>query len=50
MLHTYVAVHGGTFDAPEKKALRAFLDTKRAEGGVLGLGDDELRVLESAVA
>ena len=53
MLHKYVAVHGGTFDAPEKKALRAFLDTKRAEGGGesgLGLGDDELKVLESAVA
>ena len=53
MLHTYVAVHGGTFDAPEKKALRAFLDTKRAEGGGelgLGLGDDELRVFQSAVA
>lgn len=49
-MHTYVAVHGGTFDAPEKKALRAFLGTKRAEGGGLGLGDDELRVLESAVA
>ena len=53
MLHTYVAVHGGTFDAPEKKALRTFLDTKRAEGGGesgLGLGGDELKVLESAVA
>ena len=53
VLHTYVAVHGGTFDESEKKALRAFLDTKRAEGGGelgLGLGDDELRVLESAVA
>ena len=53
VLHTYVAVHGGTFDAPEKKALRTFLDTKRAEGGEelgLGLGDDELKVLESAVA
>ena len=53
VLHTYVAVHGGTFDAPEKKALRTFLDTKRAEGGGelgLGLGDDELRVFQSAVA
>ena len=53
VLHTYVAVHGGTFDAPEKKALRTFLDTKRAEGGGesgLGLGGDELKVLESAVA
>ena len=53
VLHTYVAVHGGTFDASEKKALRTFLDTKRAEGGGelgLGLGGDELKVLESAVA
>ena len=53
LLHTYVAEHGGTFDAPEKKALKAFLDMKRAAQGEvaneLGLGDDELRVLESAL-
>jgi hypothetical protein len=49
-----VAVHGGTFDAPEKHSLRAFSDTKREVqregGGGLGLGADELRVLESALA
>ena len=51
MLHTYVAVHGGTFDAPEEHSLKAFLDTKRVEGGgELGLDTDELRVLESALA
>ena len=54
LLHTYVAVHGGTFDASEKLALKAFLDTKqavRSEGGdELGLGADELQVLESALA
>lgn len=54
LLHTYVSAHGGTFEAPEKHALRAFLDTRRpAESGgegELGLGADELRVLESALA
>ncbi|KAI9435807.1 nucleotide exchange factors-like protein [Lactarius indigo] len=54
LLHTYVAVHGGTFDVPEKHALKAFLDRKQAGqsegGGELGLGADELRVLESALA
>jgi hypothetical protein len=54
LLHTYVAEHGGMFDAPEKQALRAFLGVKRgaAQGEVeeeLGLGDDELRVLENAL-
>ena len=52
MLHTYVALHAGTFDAPEKKSLKAFLDAKRAsagEGG-MGLDADELRILESAAA
>ena len=48
-----MAAHGGTFDAPEKHELRAFLDTKRAVqregGGELGLDADELRVLESAL-
>jgi len=51
----WVAVHGGTFDAPEKHSLKAFLDTQRAgvqgeNGGELGLDADELRVLESALA
>ena len=54
LLHTYVAVHGGTFDGQEKTALKAFLDAKRAGlgegGGELALGADELRVLESALA
>lgn len=54
LLHTYVAVHGGTFDAPEKHALRAFLDAKQAtqgeSGGELGIDADELRALESALA
>ncbi|KAH8988319.1 nucleotide exchange factors-like protein [Lactarius akahatsu] len=54
LLHTYVAVHGGTFDVPEKHALKAFLATKRAGqsegGGELGLGADELGVFESALA
>jgi len=55
LLHTYVAVHGGTFDAPEKHSLKVFLDTKRAGvqgegGGELGLDADELRVFESALA
>jgi hypothetical protein len=49
VLHTYVAVHGGTFDAPEKKALRAFMDTERPESA-FGLSDKEVRALESAVA
>jgi hypothetical protein len=44
-----VAVHGGTFDAPEKKALRAFFDTERPESA-FGLNDREFRVLQSAVA
>ena len=48
-----MAEHGGTFDVPEKQALRAFLDMKRTTQGEvaneLGLGDDELRVLESAL-
>ncbi|KAH9035694.1 nucleotide exchange factors-like protein [Lactarius hengduanensis] len=54
LLHTYVAVHGGTFDVPEKHALKAFLDTKRAGqsegGGELGLSADELGEFESALA
>ena len=54
LLHTYVAVHGGTFDAPEKHALKAFLDAKRAMqgegGGELGIDADEVQVLESALA
>ncbi|KAH9064370.1 nucleotide exchange factors-like protein [Lactarius vividus] len=54
LLHTYVAAHGRTFDVPEKHALKAFLDTKRAGqsrgGDELGLGADELEVFESALA
>ena len=51
MLHTYVSAHNGTFDDPEKKSLRAFLDSRRltAGEGELGLGADELQVLENAL-
>jgi len=54
LLHTYVAVHSGKFDVPERQALKVFLDMKRAGqsegGGELGLGADELRALESVLA
>ncbi len=56
MLHTYVALRAGMFDAPEKESLKAFLDAKRAaapqsagEGG-MGLDVDELQILENAAA
>ena len=51
LLHTYVSGHGGTFDAPEKKSLRTFLDDRRGMPGEgeLGLGTDELRELENAL-
>ena len=47
-----MAVHGGR-SMRREGGVEAFLVTKRAEGGEelgLGLGDDELRVLQSAVA
>ena len=50
-MHTYVSAHNGTFDDPEKKLLRAFLDSRRltaGEGG-LGLGADELQALQNAL-
>ena len=52
LLHTYVSAHRGTFDGPEKDSLRTFLDARRATHceGDLGLGIDELRALESAIA
>ncbi|KAH9964825.1 armadillo-type protein, partial [Russula dissimulans] len=57
LLHTYVSAHSGTFDEVEKKSLRTFLSaTRRARAGPgkseseLGLGADELQLLENAVA
>jgi hypothetical protein len=51
-LHTYVSAHDGTFDDPEKKLLRTFLDARRVTPGEseLGLGADELREIRNALA
>jgi len=57
LLHTYVSAHGGTFDGVENKSLRTFLSTSRRararpgeSGNELGLGANELQVLENALA
>jgi hypothetical protein len=52
LLHTYVSAHNGTFDGPEKTALRTFFDARRVTPGEgeLGLGADELRGLRNALA
>jgi hypothetical protein len=52
LLHTYVSAHNGTFDGPEKIALRTFFDARRVTPGEgeLGLGADELRGLRNALA
>jgi hypothetical protein len=44
-------VHNGTFDGPEKKSLRTFLDSRSATAGedLLGLGAEELRALRNAL-
>ncbi|KAI0287416.1 hypothetical protein BC826DRAFT_1044638 [Russula brevipes] len=51
LLHTYVSAHNGTFDGPERNTLRTFLGSRRAAQGEgkLGLGADELQVLENAL-
>jgi hsp70-interacting protein len=51
LLHTYVIVHGGTFDGPEKKSLRTFVDSKiaMAGSGETGLSAEELRALKNAL-
>ncbi|KAI0000793.1 armadillo-type protein [Russula compacta] len=51
LLYTYVSAHDGTFDGPESKSLRTFLDARRATSGegVLGLGADELQALRNAL-
>jgi hypothetical protein len=50
-LHTYAIVHDGTFDGPEKKSLRTFLDSRTAVvgEGELGLGAEELLALKNAL-
>jgi hypothetical protein len=53
LLHTYVVVHDGRFDGPEKKSLRTFLDSRIAAAGgegELGLGAEELLALKNALA
>jgi hypothetical protein len=52
LLHTYVSVHRGTFDGPEKDSLRTFLGARRVaqSEGELEFGADELQALESAIA
>jgi hypothetical protein len=51
LLHTYAIVHDGTFDGPEKKSLRTFLDSRTAVvgEGELGLGAEELLALKNAL-
>ena len=51
-LHSYVSVHNGTFDGPEKNLPRMFFDARQVTlgEGELGLGVDEPRRLRNALA